>query len=112
MNPLDVVNDFETLPWHDAELSSFDVFRRRGEKYDVIRLQVIMYDHETSQREPMDFEFTKCVAFKSEMNLQVKAVCNDTILEAVCFSTAPWLKQFLSSPDYMKSDTLFHFVIS
>jgi hypothetical protein len=112
MNPFDVIKDFEALPWHDAKLGCLLIFRRGDEKHDVIRLKALMYNSDTRQREPMHIEFTGCAAFRSEVNLQWKTACGDAALEAVCYSTSPWMKRFTDSPDYLKSDPLLHFVIS
>lgn len=68
--------DFNNAPWHDAELRSIHLDRRKPGEVDEVQLEVVWPDDVASV-----IRFHDCYRFESSMNFGVIAV--ETVREAV-----------------------------
>lgn len=74
-----MIDNFDQLPWHDAELLDLWVDRRKPGENDEVRLKVIWPDGEEAT-----VLFCNCYALATEMNFGVIAeerIANASVLE-------------------------------
>ena len=77
---------FDNLPWHDANLKSLYIDRQSPGEHDIVRVVVEWPD----TLEMSSIEFYDCYALNARMNFGI--VVDESILQAICVTDSSELK--------------------